>query len=84
MKRANTKHLRFKGYADGGKVTKSESEYGKPTFARAVAAHFGVGDGWGNPKNAPKPKEERRMNVANAPAELGNVIAKRKKMLDET
>ena len=75
MKRCNSKHMRFKGYADGGKV--------EPTYARAVAARLGWGDGYGNPKEAPKPKE-KRMLVANAPATLGNVVEKRKKMLDET
>lgn len=79
-------------YADGGKVM--EREYGgNPTFGKAVAANFGVGDGYSyRPKKAEKkaapkaaPKEKpREINVANAPAEFGNVIAKRKKMLDET
>lgn len=81
MKRCNTKHMRFKGYADGGKVVKSE--YGEPTYPRAVMARVGVGDGYGNPKSSPKPKE-KRMNVGNAAVEFGNVMAKRKKMLDET
>lgn len=79
MKRCNTKHMRFKGYADGGKVMKSE--YGEPTFMKSVAASVGVGDGYSyRPKKDSGPK---RMNVANATSELGNVVAKRKKALDD-
>jgi hypothetical protein len=62
-------------YADGGKA----NEYGKPTFARAVAARVGVGDGYGNPK----PAAPKRMNVANAATTMGDVLAKRKKALNE-
>lgn len=68
-------------YADGGKVLKSE--YGEPTYARAVLARVGVGDGYGNPKKA-KAKQPERMTVANAAVTLPETIAKRKKMLDET
>ena len=69
-------------YADGGKVM--EREYGNPTFGKAVAANLGVGDGYSyRPKKAEK-KKPREINVANAPVEFGNVMAKRKKMLDET
>lgn len=75
MQRQNTKHMRFKGYADGGKV--------RPTYARAVMARLGVGDGYGNPKDPPKPKE-RRMDVSNVTREFRGVVASRKKMLDET
>jgi len=62
-----------------------KSEYGKPTYARAVLAKFGVGDGWGNPKKVATPytPPQDRMNVANAPEKLGGVINKRKKMLDD-
>lgn len=71
-------------YSDGGKVM--EREYGgKPTFMKAVASNFGVGDGYSyRPKKEPKvaKKEQRKINVANAPAEFGNVIAKRKELLD--
>jgi hypothetical protein len=73
----------MKHYADGGKVIKSE--YGEPTFTRAVLANFGVGDGYGNPKKQPKPpSKDERMNIANAPEEFQNVISKRKQMLDAT
>ena len=74
-------------YADGGKVM--EREYGgKPTFGKAVAANFGVGDGYSyRPKKAApkaKPKEPERANIANAAVTYPEMIAKRKKMLDET
>lgn len=71
-------------YADGGKVV--DREYGTPTFGKAVAANFGVGDGYSyRPKKEPKAakKEPRRINVGNAAAEFGNVIAKRKEQLDQ-
>jgi hypothetical protein len=62
-----------------------KSEYGKPTYARAVLAKVGIGDGYGNPKKVGTPfvPPQERMNVANAPAKLGGVINKRKKMLDD-
>lgn len=79
-------------YADGGKIV--EREYGgNPTFGKAVAANFGVGDGYSyRPKKAEKkaapkaaPKEKpREINVGNAVAEFGNVVAKHKAALDET
>jgi hypothetical protein len=74
----------MKKYADGGKVVKSE--YGEPTLGRAVLANFGIGDGYGNPKNQPKPKaaEKPRMSISNAPESFQGVISKRKQMLDET
>ena len=63
-----------------------KSEYGKPTYARAVLARVGIGDGYGNPKRnavfVPE-RERERMTVANAPAKMESVVAKRKKMLDE-
>ena len=70
-------------YADGGKVV--EREYGgKPTFMKAVAANFGIGDGYSyRPKKAEKKAKPREMNVGNAAAEFGNVMAKRKKELDD-
>lgn len=73
-------------YADGGKVM--EREYGgKPSFSKAVASNFGVGDGYSyRPKKAPKAEAKpkpREINVGNAASEFGNVIAKRKKALDE-
>ncbi len=68
-------------YADGGKVM--EREYGgSPTYAKALLSRVGIGDGYGNSKNPPKPA--KRMDVSNATSTLGNVMAKRKKMLDET
>lgn len=73
-------------YSDGGKVM--EREYGgNPTFAKAVAANFGIGDGYSyRPKKseAKKAASPRKMDVSNAASEFGNVVAKRKKMLDET
>ena len=66
-------HKQVKCYADGGKV--------EPTFGRALMARVGIGDGYGNAKNPPKPK---RMTVSNATETFGSTLAKRKKMLDET
>lgn len=62
-----------------------KTEYGKPTYARAVMARLGVGDGWGNPKKAATPYKppQQRMNVGNATATMPEAVAKRKKMLDE-
>ncbi len=77
MKRCNTKHMRFKGYADGGKVMKTE--YGEPTFTRAVLEKVGIGDGYGNAKSAPK---KERMDVSNATEKLSSVVEKRKRELD--
>lgn len=70
----------MKRKADGGKV--KGSEYGKPTYARAVMARVGVGDGYGNPKTQPK-AESKRMSVSNSTAAMSDVVSKRKKMLDE-
>lgn len=79
MQRKNSKHMRFKGYADGGKVMKSE--YGEPTFMKSVAAKVGVGDGYSySPKKSP---DKKRMSISNATQEMGGVVAKRKKMLDD-
>lgn len=55
------------------------SEYGKPTYARAVMAKVGVGDGYGNPKKA----EPKRMSVSNAPAALQETLSKRRTALNE-
>lgn len=74
MKRCNSKHMRFKGYADGGKV--------EPTYARAVMARLGFGDGYGNSLKKPK-QEPKKMDVSNATQTMSNVAAKRKKMLDD-
>ena len=68
-------HKQVSCYADGGKV--------EPTFGRALMARVGIGDGYGNAKNAPKPKP-KRMDVGNATETFGGVVSKRKKMLDET
>lgn len=69
-------------------MASKKTEYGKPTYARAVLARVGVGDGWGNPrKNVTKAstpiKPPDRMTIANSPATLPETIAKRKKMLDD-
>lgn len=69
-------------YADGGKVLEREYGAGKPTYGKALMARVGVGDGYGKAK-APKAKKPREINVANATQEFGNVIAKRKKELDD-
>lgn len=77
--------IKKRKYANGGKVISSESEYGKPTFARAVLAKAGIGDGYGNPKNAPKPKDpnaDKRLTISNAPSKFSETIAKRKAALD--
>jgi len=62
-----------------------KTEYGKPTYARAVMARLGVGDGWGNPKKVATPYKppQQRMNIANAAVTMPETIAKRKKMLDD-
>lgn len=68
-------------YSNGGKVV--SSEYGEPTFARAVLAKVGVGDGYGNAKRAPKDKSAgKRMSISNAPAKFSETMAKRKAALD--
>jgi hypothetical protein len=72
----------MKKKADGGKMG---GGYGKPTFARSVMAKVGVGDGYGNPKNAPKPKDkdaDKRMSISNAPTKFSETIAKRKEELN--
>jgi hypothetical protein len=76
MSKLTKGHKQVKCYADGGKI--------EPTYGRALLAKVGIGDGYGNSKNPPKPKKPREMNVGNATSEFGNVMAKRKKMLDET
>lgn len=66
-----------------------KTEYGKPTYARAVMARVGIGDGWGNPRknqtksSTPYKPSQQRMNVANATVTMPETLAKRKKMLDE-
>lgn len=74
-----------KKYANGGpvRVFADGGAVGKPTYAKALAAKVGIGDGYDYfPK---KPKDNRRkMDVSNATREFGGVIAKRKKALDET
>ena len=52
----------------------------------AVAANFGVGDGYSyRPKKAEAKKaaSPRKMDVSNATSEFGSAVAKRKKALDE-
>ncbi len=72
-------------YADGGKIV--DREYGTPTFGKALAAKVGIGDGYSyRPKKAPKAKDpnaDKRMSISNAPEKLPDMIAKRKKMLDD-
>lgn len=68
-------HKQVSCYADGGKI--------EPTFGRALMARVGIGDGYGNAKNAPKPKPAKRMSISNATDTLGSVVSNRKKMLDE-
>lgn len=75
MKRCNSKHMRFKGYADGGKVLAKEYGAGEPTLTKAMAARLGVGDGYGGVSD--------RLSLSNASRGMGKVMAKRKKVLDE-
>ena len=66
-------------YSDGGKVM--EREYGgNPSFAKAVASNFGVGDGYSYGAKKPKAKSAP---AKTAPDSLRTTLAKRKKMLDE-
>ena len=62
-----------------------KTEYGKPTFARAVLANVGVGDGWGNPKKVATPYKppQERMTVGNVVPKYKDEMVKRKKMLDD-
>ena len=69
-------------------MASKKTEYGKPTYARAVLARAGVGDGWGNPKkmtktSTPYKPPQERMNISNATVTLPETVAKRKKMLDD-
>lgn len=64
-------------------ANKKGSEYGKPTFGRAVAARVGVGDGYGNAKTAPKAKPAERLTLSNASTKLPETLAKRRAALDE-
>lgn len=54
-------------YADGGKIV--EREYGgNPTFGKAVAANFGVGDGYSyRPKKAEKKAPQPRGGMSAEP-----------------
>lgn len=57
-----------------------KTEYGKATYARAVLARVGVGDGWGNPRKNP--------TKTSTPYQMPQTVVKtavsnRKKMLDE-
>ena len=67
-------------YSDGGKIV--DREYGNPTFAKSVAEKVGVGDGYSyfptKDRNA-----KQRMSISNVTEKLPDVIAKRKKMLDD-
>ena len=68
-------HKQVRCYADGGKV---KSEYGKPSYAKSVAAKVAgskVSDGYNwFPKARDKMKAPKRMYINSA----------RQKMLDET
>jgi hypothetical protein len=77
MSKFSKGHKQKTCYADGGKV---QHPYGKPTFGRSVLAKVGIGDGYGNPKNAPK---DKRLSISNAKTALPDAISKRKKMLDD-
>jgi hypothetical protein len=57
-----------------------QTEYGKPTYARAILERVGIGDGWGNPKKAKEPpKKAADPSIGGAV----NAIQERKKMLAE-
>jgi hypothetical protein len=71
-------HKQVKCYADGGAVG---SEYGTPTYARAVLARVGIGDGYGNPKKGKK--EKAPPAAANAVEGFKASMTKRKKALDD-
>ncbi len=79
---------RARKYSDGGKVV--DREYGKPTFVSALKNAVGMDDdGYGNPNKKPKkqpvPDESgKRLNIANSPVEFSDVLAKRRKALDDT
>lgn len=85
-------------YADGGDVAplvsvesrKRPSEFGEPTFMRAVGARLGMGDGYGNPKSPPKggglptikgaaDKISERKKQLDSYADGGKVTSKRRK-----
>lgn len=55
-----------------------KSEYGKPTYARAVMARVGIGDGYGNPKKA---KEPTKQTVDPSIGGAVSAMQKRKEML---
>lgn len=57
-----------------------KSEYGKPTYARAVLARVGIGDGYGNPrKNPTKVGTPYRLPQT----AVKTAVNSRKKMLDD-
>jgi hypothetical protein len=67
-------------YSDGGKVV--DREYGTPTFPSALKNRLGMDDdGYGNSMKKPQPK---KMDVSNVASEFKNVMAARKKALDDT
>lgn len=61
-------------------MASKKTEYGKPTYARAVMARVGIGDGWGNPrKNQTKSSTPYQLPQTAVKTAVNN----RKKMLDE-
>lgn len=57
-----------------------KTEYGKPTYARAVLARVGIGDGWGNPRKN-QTKSSVPYTLPQTPVK--NALVNRKKMLDD-
>jgi len=57
-----------------------KTEYGKPTYARAVLARVGIGDGWGNPRKN-QTKSSTPYTLPTTPVKTA--AEKRKKMLDD-
>ena len=66
-------------YADGGKVLKSD--YGTPTYPRAVLARVGVGDGYGNPKKQKDPPAPAKKVADPSIGAAESAIRKRHDML---
>jgi hypothetical protein len=56
-----------------------KTEYGKPTYARAVLARVGIGDGWGNPKKMTKTSTPYTLPTT----PVKQAVTNRKKMLDD-
>jgi hypothetical protein len=69
-------------FSDGGKVLKSE--YGEPTFGKSLLAAIGIGDGYGKGTAKKASIKEKRLTIADSASEFPDLLAKRKKMLDDT